>query len=115
MIGSASSRQVHVMAASCAGEEEVAADHPGREMALPTYLGRQKRPCPLHCLGIAMVLSGQKDNTHPTRILYWVPLGPSICLAPTFLPAKQGGGKACSSWAYKVAVSSPATESSMGA
>lgn len=48
------------------------------------------------------------------RILYWVPMGPYTCLAPTFPPDKQGGGKDCSSWAYKEAVGAPAPECSMG-
>lgn len=86
----------------------------GREMVLPRCPARDKRPWPLHCLGIATVLAGQKKSTHPTRILSWVPRDPSTCLASAFPPAKQGGGKACSSRAYRGAVSSPAPACSMG-
>lgn len=41
----------------------------GRELALPRCLARQKRPCPLHFLGITMVPAGQKDSIYPVKIL----------------------------------------------
>lgn len=47
-----------------------------REMALPRCLARQKRPCPLHFLGITMVPAGQKDSNHPMRILSCIPTEP---------------------------------------
>lgn len=47
-----------------------------REMALSRCLARQKRPCPLHFLGITMVPAGQKDSNNPVRILSWIPTEP---------------------------------------
>lgn len=88
MTASLCSRQARGIAGSCAGKDWLLSST-GRDIALPRCLPIQKRPWPLHCLGITMMLTGQ-GSTHLTRILSWVPAGP-LHLPDLCFPSCQAG------------------------
>lgn len=109
------SRQAQSTAGSCAGEEEVVADHHWQGDGSSQMPGQREEAMATALCGNHNSV-GRAEGQYPSNsdLVLGTNGTPPPAWPPLCLPTKQGGGKACSSRAYKGAASSLSPEHSMG-